>query len=304
MTEPVRKAALIYRIIFFVLLSFMAGSAIWHAFHPRPGVRAQGTLRPEQVLIGELFAVVIVALLTVAGAYLERVELRDFGVPLREAFRGKFWTGALWGFLGLSALIGIMKLLHSADYGSVLDPATLELKNGTLFALGFIGTGIFEELVFRGYLLWFLTRVLGFWPAALVSSLLFGAVHTGNPGEAWYGLLTVVLVGFVFCLMVQRTGNLWFPIGFHAAWDWAQTYFYGSPDSGLLASGSLFRTQFHGPVWITGGTVGPEGSFFCFVVIIAVGVLFGVVYRGRKYWPERVVPTQPTATPVVQASAT
>ena len=67
---------------------------------------------------------------------------------------------------------------------------------------------------------------------------------------------------------------MWFPIGLHASWDWAETYFYGVPDSGLLAKGHLYSATFRGARWLTGGSVGPEGSYLCLVVLLlaALGI--------------------------------
>jgi hypothetical protein len=53
----------------------------------------------------------------------------------------------------------------------------------------------------------------------------------------------------------------------HAAWNWGETYFYSVPDSGMVAKGHLLNSSFHGPDWLTGGTVGPEASVFAFVVL-------------------------------------
>jgi membrane protease YdiL (CAAX protease family) len=88
----------------------------------------------------------------------------------------------------------------------------------------FVLVGIFEEFLLRGYALHTLSRGWGFWPAAVALSVLFGAIHVRNPGETWLGLLAVVAIGLFFCLTLYRTGSLWFAIGFHAFWDWGQTF--------------------------------------------------------------------------------
>jgi hypothetical protein len=64
------------------------------------------------------------------------------------------------------------------------------------------------------------------------------------------------------------------PIGFHALWDWTQSYFYGIPDSGHTLPGHLLRGKFFGPTWLSGGTVGPEGSllFTLLLVLFWLGV--------------------------------
>jgi len=40
---------------------------------------------------------------------------------------------------------------------------------------------------------------------------------------------------------IWRTGNLWFAIGNHAAWDWGQTFLFGTPDSGLHGQHALMN---------------------------------------------------------------
>jgi hypothetical protein len=62
----------------------------------------------------------------------------------------------------------------------------------------------------------------------------------------------------------------------HSAWDWGESFFYSVPDSGIVVRGHLFNSRFHGPAWLTGGTVGPEASVFAFgaLLIAAAGVHF------------------------------
>jgi membrane protease YdiL (CAAX protease family) len=93
----------------------------------------------------------------------------------------------------------------------------------------------------------------------------------------------VVLFGLLFCLFLRRRGNLWWAVGFHAGWDWGQTFFYGVPDSGLMPYHNLFGSAFHGPRWLTGGSVGPEASVFTPTVLAIVAILFSRVYRENKY---------------------
>ena len=57
------------------------------------------------------------------------------------------------------------------------------------------------------------------------------------------------------------------------------------PDSGIVMPGHLLASSFHGPAWLTGGTVGPEGSAFDFVVFAILFVVFDRVYRMKKADP-------------------
>jgi hypothetical protein len=113
-------------------------------------------------------------------------------------------------------------------------------------------------------------------------SLGFGYVHLSNPGESWRGALSAGLIGLFFCFTLLRTGNLWFAVGLHASWDWAESFFYGVPDSGLNIPGHLLSPSFQGPAWLTGGTVGPEGSVLVFVVIAVLFAAFHVTHPGKQ----------------------
>lgn len=278
-----------WRVALFLLLVIAIGALLNLLFvlilH-KPGREASITAGP--VILSGMGNVLTVLIALVVLARIDGTSVASYGFPLRSAFGSRFWVGAVWGFGALSLLLLGIKLLHGVDVGAIQGSSTYEGRQAVLFAIGFILVGLFEELLFRSYMLFSLARGMGFWPGAIVTAVIFGAAHSGNPGEHWYGLLAVVAVGLLFCLFLRRTGDLWFLIGFHFAWDWAETYFYGTPDSGIAASGSLFHAQFHGPAWITGGSVGPEGSALCFVVIVITGGIFSAIYREVRYFPEAV----------------
>lgn len=119
----------------------------------------------------------------------------------------------------------------------------------------------------------------GFWNAAWVTSVFFGAAHTGNGGENWIGIFAAAAIGFVFCVSVYVTGSAWWAIGCHAAWDWGETYFYGTADSGFVARGHLLSTSTTGNVLWSGGSDGPEGSLLvigvCILLLLALLVIYG-----------------------------
>jgi hypothetical protein len=72
-------------------------------------------------------------------------------------------------------------------------------------------------------------------------------------------------------------------MGFHAAWDWGETFFYSVPDSGMVAPGHLLSSSLRGAPWLSGGSVGPEGSLLCFVVIAITWIAFERTYPEAKY---------------------
>jgi uncharacterized protein len=235
-------------------------------------------LPPGTMLFHELLLLVsLFAAAAIMGAF-EKRSFADYLLPWRSGFRSGFWRGVIWGGVALSALLGVLRLGHSFYFGRLALGGTGLARETALWALVFIVVGLTEEFAFRGYALYTLTTGMGFWPAAIVLSAVFGATHLGNPGEAWVGALSAGLIGLFFCFTVRRTGTLWFAVGLHAMWDYAETFIYSVPNSGLVAKGHLLSSSLKGPRWLSGGTVGPEGSIFVFVTIAILFLLFHLFY--------------------------
>ena len=230
-------------------------------------------------------AVLAVSSLTPALA-MARIEKRPFGVyglAARHAFGKLFWTGLLWGIVALSVLMLLMRGCGVFSYGTFALHGARVFKFAVFWGVSFLLVGVFEEFTFRGYTQFTLSRGVGFWPAACVLSIVFGGLHLlGNVGETWLGSLCAALIGLFFCFTLRRTGSLWFAVGMHASWDWAESYLYSVPDSGGMVPGHLLNSSFHGSRWLTGGSVGPEGSVLVFVVIAAAWVVFDRVYPARQ----------------------
>src|SRR4051812_4351416 len=192
-----------------------------------PSVNARD-LTPGPIFLQELVLFLASLGATAALALLEGHPVGDYGLPLKRAFRSFFWQGTLWGFAEISVLIAAM-----AAFGAYLESGLAQtpgkaLGSAVIWAGVFLMVGFGEEFVFRGYLLKTLRAGMGFWPAAIVLSLAFGAVHLQNPGESAAGLISVAVVGLFFSFTVLRTGDLWFAVGAHAAFDFGQAFIYSA----------------------------------------------------------------------------
>ncbi len=230
-------------------------------------------------LLAELGSMVAALIPSVALARVEQRRWRVYGLPPRSAFGRLFWAGGLWGFASITLVILALYVARCFSFGHIELHGMRIAKFAAFWAVFFALVGLFEEFLLRGYSQFTLARGVGFWPAAIVLSSAFGLIHLKNQQEQWPGLLAAAFIGLFFCLTLQRTGNLWFAVGFHAAWDWAETFFYSVPDSGMTSPGHLLSSSLHGPGWLSGGAVGPEASVLCFAVIALVTVLFARVYR-------------------------
>ena len=121
--------------------------------------------------------------------------------------------------------------------------------------------------------------MLGFWAAAFFFSFVFGLGHGGNPGESPIGLLSAGLIGLVFAFSLWRTGSLWWAVGFHASWDWAQSFLFGVRDSGGLSAHRLMNSDAIGPVLLSGGLTGPEGSVYVLLFVALTAVVIAVTLK-------------------------
>ena len=299
---PPRRRPLIYRIfvgprgvragwkvfIFFVIFGLLG-------FFFRPIVRLEGKLDPKSplppgiVLVNEFLGMCAMLIATsIMARWIDRKPWGYFGIPLRNAFRSTFWTGAAVGLGALALQLEIMHICGWFDYGTVQLHGAVIVTYGALWAVGFFCVGVTEEGMLRGYVQRVTTdgfsrlpKGWSFWTSAVLFSLVFANGHLSNPGENKLGIVMVFVDGMTMCFSLWRTGDLWFAIGNHAAWDWGETFLFGTPNSGFLGQHALMKPFFHGPALFAGGTDGPEGSVLATVIIAA---LFGAV---QQLFPEK-----------------
>jgi len=86
----------------------------------------------------------------------------------------------------------------------------------------------------------------------------------------------------VFCVSVKVTGSAWWAIGCHAAWDWGETFFYGTADSGFKAQGHYLTTTPAGATLWSGGMDGPEGSVLVVPVVLLLLTALALLYGRRR----------------------
>ena len=116
----------------------------------------------------------------------------------------------------------------------------------------------------------------------------------GNNGETRIGIIDVCLFAIFAVVTLRLTGNLWLAVGAHAGWDWGQSFVYGVSDSGNPAVGHLLNSHSQGPDWLSGGSVGPEGSVLSSLMQVVMILAFIVIYRRRQ--PASGTGTSPSLT--------
>ncbi len=239
------------------------------------------TITPLLMFKGEGMAFLLLCVATLIMGKIEHRKFSDYGLPLRQALRKDFWIGAVSGFLAISSTLLTIFLLGGFHVTGLALHGTAILSSMLAWGIAFLMVGLFEEFLNRGYIQYTLASGIGFWPAALVMSFLFGFGHYFNANETAVGSISAGLFGLLFCFFLRRTGNLWIAVGFHAAWDWGQIFF-GVPDSGIVPYHNVLSSTFSGPRWLTGGIVGPEASIFCPIALLVAGIIFSRYYRDTR----------------------
>jgi membrane protease YdiL (CAAX protease family) len=279
--------------IFVLLLIILRQLIIQHGLRLIPGfvnvakaTQNSGVLTPEFQLMIESAAILTVFLAAGIMARIEKRSFATYGLPSRSAFGRLFWQGAIGGLAFETIEILVIRAFGGFSFGTPALAGSAVVSYAIVWAIGFLLVAIFEEFLFRGYAQFTLASGMGFWPSAFLLSAAFGAAHLSNSGEGWVGALAVFVFGMFASLTLRRTGNLWFVIGFHAAIDYAETFLYSTPDSGFLARGHLLNSSFQGSKWLTGGTIGPEGSVVAFAVFFFAFLLFNRLYPPVTASPE------------------
>jgi uncharacterized protein len=251
--------------------------------HPR-GAPSSEFIRTMIQAAVEFILFLVLLFLAWVMSKIERRKLGVYGLPLQRSVLSGFIRGYfLWGFLPLAILLSILRALHVFYFGNISALNAQIFGWGVLWFFFFLLVGFFEEYSFRGYFLYTLADGIGFWPAALIQAILFAWVHMGNGGETRVGIIAAGIFALFAAATLWRTGNLWLAVGAHAGWDWGQSFFFGVNDSGLQVPGHLFNPHVsQGPDWLTGGSVGPEGSVVTLVLWVLMTIFFLTLYRTRR----------------------
>ena len=276
----VMAAVALFKAFTFVLSTVLVSSPSVYAWlrSAPPG----GLLTPGLLLFGEGTRTAAALLVGLAMARLEDRTFSDYRIPWGEALGKQFWQGVPLGLGMLALLMSSLHLFRAVSFVyQGLEPSTV-LRNGALYGIGYVLVAFFEEASFRGYMQSTLETEFGFWPSAAVLSILFGAIHLQNPGESHFGVAMAGCFGLLVAFSVVRTGSIWFAVGLHAAWDWAQSFLYGVPNSGVVAQGHMWNCSVHGPNWLTGGSAGPEGSLLVLPVLLLLALAIHLLFPARR----------------------
>lgn len=207
------------------------------------------------------------------------------------------WSIGLAGPAGLAAresltgAVGAVILILTAD-ALVLSTTGLHRVRGNGFpwfelANVYLPAAIHEELLFRGYAL---QKLAVRWPrfAVVFVAAVFAALHLGNHSITLIAVANIFVAGVLLGLTWLVTRRLWFAIGLHLVWNLLSGPVLGYNVSGYISETTVWRTVGTGPLILTGGGFGIEGSIWMLAIeSIAVGlVCWWMVRRNYNQHPQ------------------
>lgn len=231
---------------------------------------------------------------------LDRRPPASLGLAVDRAWATEALWGAVLGGAMVTATVGGALLVGVATVDGLLASwvgtfaltADHALLDATFWVVVFLGAGILEEVLFRGYLLVNVAEGLAGYTAtprqALlggvgVAGVVFGLVHATNPGDSLPSVVNVILFGLVFGGSVVATGRLALAVGLHVSWNVTLGLGYGLPVSGIETGAALVDVDLQGARLLTGGTFGPEGGLLALVglVVGSATLAWSLGRRGR-----------------------
>jgi len=219
-------------------------------------------------------------------SWIGKEKFSSYGLPATREAAMLFGKGLIWGAVPSALILIPIYLAGGCEFRGLALHGKELLFSAAGWGAAMLAMGFVEEFLFRGYALKTLGESVGFWPAAIFLSSIFGLVHLlFKPHEDCIDPISVALYGVFWCLTLRRTGSLWFAVGFHAASDYADMILFAEPNSGNDGKppvGHLLDVRFHGPDWLTGGPRGTEASLLVFVV------LAGLFYFFNRAYPPKV----------------
>lgn len=262
-------------IVLFLFLCFVTVALLFWAAQAAFGPAA---LEPTSVLSQWISLASVLVSTFVMLRLVEKLPWATLGLHRSAASPSLLLTGTAWGALsiGLASLIligaGQLRITPTPDGSWWAVAATAA---ATLLPAAFA-----EELFMRGYLFSVLRRMGGWRLALIVTSVVFGLLHAGNPGADAQSIVSVTVAGFMLGAVFLATGSLYAAGAAHFAWNWTMAALLHAPVSGLPAVTPDYRTVDAGPDWLTGGQWGPEAGLAAVATeFVLLFILYGRFLR-------------------------
>jgi len=227
-------------------------------------------------------ALYLVGSIFVLGAYkliVGKVERRGTDeLALSEATS---WTakGLLAGFGYFIVITAILAVAGMYRIGEI----DFNINRILEYFFLYLAVAVGEELTFRGIVFRMIAERWNIVTALIVSSLLFGFMHIfQEDATVWSSVAIAIEAGLLLGAAYAVSGNLWFPIGIHWAWNFMEGTVFGFDVSGAPTTYKIIDPVINGPEIITGGGFGPEASILAVILGAGLSIWFLIIASKGK----------------------
>ena len=212
--------------------------------------------------IQKIFSLLITLLLIwVFMRYIDKQHFIKLGFQINNRFKD-FLCGILLGFSIMFVAFLILLFLEQITFTGF----NFDLNRILILILLFVVGSVYEEVIFRGYVLKNLLETFNPIKALFISSLFFSIIHGSNPNVTILGLSNIFLAGFFLGTSYIFTKNLWFPVALHFSWNFFQSIF------GFRVSGLDFYSVIEFDIiennFLNGGEFGFESSILSNAILV------------------------------------
>jgi uncharacterized protein len=262
--------------------------AVLFARDSNPGVAEQLSANPydltvlgvDQVTGMALQLVTFLAAFFALALLVRPLHERSFMMTINGAgtFRwNRFLIGALVWIL-VSALYLFVYMGVNPENFTINNTSISLLKLGVVALILIPFQAGFEELLFRGYLMQGLFRIVPRrWFPLIITSLIFGLMHSFNPEVKDLGFITMMphylLFGFIFGIIAILDDGIEAAMGTHAANNFFLTVMV-THKSSALQTPAVFEMNIFFPWFEFAG-----GVLMTLIIIIILGRIFRWDYR-------------------------
>lgn len=204
----------------------------------------------------------------------EKHPVREQGLDLRSGWPGEAGMGLAVGWSAAVVCALVLTVAGGIAIVLSLQPSAWGwfLADTAFFAFATMA----EEVAFRGYAFQRFVRSVGPIGATLGFAAFYAIMQALQPGANRVSIAVSIIFSLVLSTAYLRTRALWLSWGLNFGWKASRALIFGLAVSGVSSHSPVVEGDPMGPLRITGGGYGLDGSWVAFIILLAA---WPVVYR-------------------------
>lgn len=177
-------------------------------------------------------------------------------------------------FIGMSSMVIYALAVTLLGEGKIFfDLASINIVFEVLIGLIFLffAVALFEEGLFRGYILQRLYKKYSIYLSIGVPAIIFGLIHYFDYSHSpfvWIGVINAIIIAIILSIIVIKTHSLMFVLGFHFFWNFTQNIFLSNQ---INKVNMLVNLEINEGFW--SGTIRlPEGGMVIMLILLTIAL--------------------------------